>query len=366
MLFGAWWGKRYDDNSRHLYEYVVAKQKDIKAIWMTADRHIYDKLKAQNMPVCFSRSLKAYWYALRAKNVVTVTSREDIGKNLVPFTGRMRQIQLWHGVPLKKIMYDDEFSELLKLTKLQQFKKQIYHYPKKNYYVGCTSKYYKKEFQHTFRLPPEQILNFGYARNDYFFSNHINNYRNIYKGKKIILYMPTHRKEGQEPMNMETILNLPSINKICCDNNVVFLIKKHYYHSAEEQLQPDKYSNIFDITNENPSVQELLEAADIFITDYSSCYIDHLILNRPQIFYAYDLQQYMSHDRGFVFEYCQRNMPGKICKNMEQLKKELNNLLSGIDVYGEQRSRWRDFFFDPENQGIVAPKQIETIISLDK
>lgn len=366
MIFGAWWGKRYDDNSRYLYEYTVANRTTIKAIWMTADRLIYDSLKSQNMPVCFANSFKAYWYALRAKNVVTVTSREDIGKNLVPFTGRMRQIQLWHGVPLKKIMYDDEYNGMSNLTKFQRIRKKILDFPKRNYYVGCTSEFFHKQFVHTFRLPYNHILNFGYARNDYFFGEHTNTYRQRYVGKKIILYMPTHRMQGKETMNMNEILDLEAINDLCMQNKAVFLIKKHFYHSSESQIPNNEYTNVFEITQENPSVQELLEASDIFITDYSSCYIDHLFLDRPQIFFAYDLKRYMSQDRGFYFEYKQETMPGKICYNTQQLQEELNQLLLGVDSFAEKRKSIKDFFYDIDNQNVVAGKQIDTIVSLDK
>ena len=43
---------------------------------------------------------------------------------------------------------------------------------------------------------------------------------------------------------------------------------------------------------------------------------------------------------------------------------ELEDFLSGVDYYKEKRQQRLDFFYSKENQGIVALRQIETILSL--
>ena len=81
FVFGAWLGEKYDDNSRYLYEYVLKNKKDSKVYWITKNAIVYNKLKDKNFPVLMAKSFKAHWVSFRAKFIVTVTGKEDIGKN---------------------------------------------------------------------------------------------------------------------------------------------------------------------------------------------------------------------------------------------------------------------------------------------
>ena len=47
---------------------------------------------------------------------------------------------------------------------------------------------------------------------------------------------------------------------------------------------------------------DIADIFDILITDYSSIYIDYLLLDRPLIFLPYDKEQYLK-GRGMNFEY---------------------------------------------------------------
>lgn len=64
------------------------------------------------------------------------------------------------------------------------------------------------------------------------------------KGKKMILYAPTHRKEGKEPFPLEENFDFERLNQWCKKHQTVFVIKKHFYH-REEETDPDHFANIF-------------------------------------------------------------------------------------------------------------------------
>lgn len=217
-------------------------------------------------------------------------------------------------------------------------------------------------YESAFRTTQDKMLNIGQARNDYFFKDTPNGYKEKYIGKKIVAYMPTHRQEGKKSMNMYHILDLPSMDAVLTKYNAVLIIKKHFYH-REETSVGEEYSNIIEVTNRNSETFELLKAADVLITDYSSCSVDYLLLNRPQIFFCFDKEDYLLNDREMYFDYYS-TLPGPLCLNNDELIKELENVLSGVDHYKEKRQQRLDFFYSKENQGIVAPKQIETILSL--
>ena len=362
MLFGAWFGKKYDDNPRYLFEYVVENCPDIKAVWMTEDPGVYQRLQAQNLPVCMSNTEEGKALAKSAKYIFTATGRIDVGQDNLQYLGGAYYINLWHGLPLKKIMYDDEYSEASKKNLKYYVRDLIEKIPYRHYYVVSTSDAITDIYESAFRVKRSQILQLGQPRNDCFFRDHENMYRTRFPGKKIILYMPTHRNEGAVAMDMAKLLDLEKLNEICKQNDAVLLIKKHFYHAGEPDVTA-QYDCIFDITNEVTESQNLLDAAAVLITDYSSCYIDYLLLDRPIIFYNYDAENYQKNDRQLYFEYDEAT-PGAKCADYAAFETNLTDLLAGKDAYAGDRERVRDLFYCKQAQKSVSENIIATVRQL--
>ena len=363
ILFGAWFGEKYDDNSRALFEYVLKNRKDIHAYWITANKEVYSNMKEKGLPVFMNTSRKAIMLALRARYYVSVVMLygKDSGNNLSKYMGGIRVINLWHGLPLKKIAFDDKYHPMPQTFRgklLNYFDEKVF----RNTYHIATSPGIAKIYRSCFKADEEHVLILGQARNDYFYTPHQNPYKERFDNRKIILYMPTHRREGKQVMDMTKLLDLSNINTLCEKNNAIFLIKKHFYHSKEESLD-NSYENIIEITNEKPSAQVLLDCADILITDYSSCYIDYLLLDRPILFYSYDLEDYLANDREMYFDY-KSSVPGCICENNVELESEISSILNGEDNYKGKREYWRNFFYSKDNQQLVSKKQIDAIMKL--
>lgn len=362
IIFGAWFGNKYDDNPRYLYEYLLKKRSDLKICWMTSNIDVYNRLVSEKKPVCLSNSLKGAFLSLRAKYICTATGMLDIGEKNIKFLGRAYYINLWHGLPLKKIMYDDEFSNMAKNNLKNKIIDILNYIPYKNYYVVSTSETISKIYESAFRVKKNQIIQLGQPRNDYFFIEHENQYIERFKNKKIILYMPTHRNEGKTPIKLDEIFDLDYLNSWCKKNNYVFLVKKHFYHSKEPIIE-NSYDSIFEITNEITETQVLLDAADVLISDYSSCYIDYLLLDRPIIFYNYDLEQYQKQDRKLYFDY-DSVTPGFKCEKFSEMKKILEKIENGDDEYKKERENVRNLFYSKINQSEISPVLIGAILNL--
>ena len=93
--------------------------------------------------------------------------------------------------------------------------------------------------------------------------------------------------------------------------------------------------------------QELLLASDLLITDYSSCYFDFLLLDRPIIHYAYDYQSYGSIDRGFYYD-LENVSGGSIVKTEEKLLESLDKNLSEPDLHKRDREKTIAFLLNNE------------------
>lgn len=357
VIYGAWFGNKFADNSKYLYRMAI-KDKELRNIWITKSEKVYKEMKEFGYEVYMSKSLKAIFHQLTAGIYFTCTGKEDVDYYLL---GSAKHVELWHGVPLKKIMYDDKYNQSID-TRESQLKTVLKNRMKQKVYVIATSKKIKEIYINAFRLESERILNLGQPRNDVFFNDDIEdiNFSKEFKNKKVILYMPTHRNEGKTRLKITEIMDLPKLNKICKENDYIFLIKKHYYHIDEEE-NIDQYENIIDITKEIYDSQLLLKYAEILITDYSSCYIDYLLLNRPIIFYNFDYKNYIMNDREMYFEYS-KVTPGEKVINYLELEHEILNLISKKDIYKEERERVKSIFYSIENQRSVSVNLLNTLI----
>lgn len=81
-------------------------------------------------------------------------------------------------------------------------------------------------------------------------------------------------------------------------------------------------------------IQELLMDTDLLITDYSSTYIDYLLLDRPMVFYDFDYQDYLRTDREMYYDYDDVT-PGYKAETFGQLLDELD-LIFQEKISGER------------------------------
>ncbi len=172
--------------------------------------------------------------------------------------------------------------------------------------------------------------------------------------------MPKHRNEGKKEMPINEIFNLGLLNYFCSEHDFLFVIKKHFYHNQEiENLAA--HPHIKDITQQEYDTQQLLKHTDILITDYSSCFVDFLLLNRPVIFYNYDYADYVLNDRDLYFDY-DSTTPGVKVKDFEQLITALDNvLLQKVDLFEEKRMFVKNIFYSKDNQRKVGKKILDFV-----
>lgn len=360
LIFGSWFGNKYADNARYLYEYILYNRKDLHPVWMTNNNTVYNKLHMQGVPVCKSGTIDGIKKAIRASAVFLCTSSEDIGRWEATFIGYAVSVNLWHGIPLKKIMYDDKYNTLLNHPRFNAIKEKIISIPLKKSFICSSSPAITKIYKSAFRMNEKYIWEVGQPRNDYFLLPHKNSIKQRFLSRKLVVYMPTHRNEGKTPINLDEIFDLRDLDLLLEMNDAFLIIKKHYYHRNDPKLDSSKYSRIVEISQENIDTQELLDAADILITDYSSCYVDYLFLNRPLLFYDYDYEDYLKQDRQLYFDY-ETTTPGPKCRNYDELKKQLEEVLCGKDNYQSQREKVGKMFYGEQIGTLSSPRVLAAV-----
>ena len=87
----------------------------------------------------------------------------------------------------------------------------------------------------------------------------------------------------------------------------------------------------------------LVGRADALLTDYSSVYIDYLLLDRPIGFVTDDWDAYRN-SRGFVFDDPRAVMPGPFLTDYAELTTFLSDVASGNDPFQDRRRTLADRF----------------------
>lgn len=139
------------------------------------------------------------------------------------------------------------------------------------------------------------------------------------RGKKIFLYAPTFRGgvAVAETPNYKQF-DLERLHVVLGDDAII-LIKHHpiikdiYMPKIPENLK-DTFA--VDVTR-TLSIEDLMITADVCITDYSSLIFEYSLLNKPLVFYAYDLKKFFDW-RGFYYDY-EELTPGPVCYTMDEL-----------------------------------------------
>ena len=107
-VFGAWFGNQFNDNTAYLFKYVLCNQSNVKAVWLTKNSQIIKDLRKKGYPIYHKNSIKGFWYGSRAGATFINCGYDDVNKYCIK---QSLIVQLWHGIPLKKIKSDDMINE---------------------------------------------------------------------------------------------------------------------------------------------------------------------------------------------------------------------------------------------------------------
>lgn len=275
---------RYTGNSRYLYEEMIKKQYD--NVYFVTTNELVSK-ERRIVP-----NSKDFFNKLYSSKIVIFESW--IPDKFVKPNNAI-WINLWHGTPLKKMLFDSNEGEII--VDKPNHKIQKYNAIRKMDYLVVDNKNISKYFETSFLMSPEQILSYGYPRVKYLIDNknnkklktEIRNKLNVSKDKKIVMYLPTWRDynySNKGELDFDYFLDKDKLNKYLDDDNYVIISKDHVF------LRKAK-----DVTMTDIETQELLLVSDFVITDYSSVIYDAFAIDVPVCIIAKDYEKY-SKSRG--------------------------------------------------------------------
>lgn len=362
VVFGGENGQGFRGNTKYLFLEMV-KDPNLRCIWIAKNQKVIEEVNSLGYEAYMVHSMKGIISQLRAKLIIHSHSiNDDFSKALL---GGATSYLTWHGVGLKKVWGANKSTFSYKILNESKgirklFGKMVVRTNQaKSTYVVSTSPRVSSYYPETFLVPKEHILELGQVRNDVFFKETIEDHEipAWIREEKIILYMPTHRKFGKLEKDINTVFDFQRLNEFCKRNGYKFLVKRHMYSSGE---LPTVYPNIIDISHEAYDPQLLLKYTDVLVTDYSSCYTDFLLLNRPVLFFCYDLDMYLQKSNEMYFNYFDVT-PGPKSYKFADFLVDLEITVKDNKQNEAERKRVLNIFYSKENQKPVLDRQLQYI-----
>ena len=162
---------------------------------------------------------------------------------------------------------------------------------------------------------------------------------------KIIAYLPTFRDSGDTCFSFLGVKD-PTFWKMLDERNIVIVHKAHFA-DVNQYRNEEEYKRVLCIND--VAAQELMAASDMLITDYSSCFFDYLILDRPIIHYIYDYDFYKNKDRGLYYD-VEQVACGDTPRTEQELIEAIRKNLNEVDRNRLLRSTRREKFISFENE----------------
>ena len=358
-IFGGFSGKDFWGNSKYLYLYTSHNYPKIEAIWISRNKELVKELKSKGYKSVRKWSLQGIKYALRAKFVIY----DNIPNSVNKYFANGINIQLYHGIPLKKIDIKSlsknpviyKFWNTLRYSRgfKRLFFKLFFPYViKTDDWAFISTPNYIEEFSEALCINKEKIIPLGFPRNDVLFSlikgmeigMDLTSFKIVKKaseeGKKILIYMPTFRDTGDTAFDQ--IFNLEALNGVLENLNAILIIKYHaasslihYIKSYTAQKKNDKLN--FVIYDTASDIQPILPYSNLLISDYSGVFFDYLFLDKPIIFYAHDLEKYLQEDRELYHDY-HSYVPGIIVYNFNDMLNMIQSIIQkNRDTFKKKR-----------------------------
>ncbi|MCT1579225.1 CDP-glycerol glycerophosphotransferase family protein [Oceanobacillus kimchii] len=264
-------------------------------------------------------------------------------------------IQIWHAAGAFKTF---GFSRIGRPGGPSPHSKNHRNYTK----AAVSSDGIRKHYAEGFGIDLEKVSATGIPRSDIFFDEDYKYYVRerlfkkypFLKMKKVILFAPTFRGNGQASAHYPfEVLNLKKLYENLKDE-YIFIFKIHPFVKNELNI-PYEYTDFFFDLSDYREVNDLLLITDLLITDYSSICFEFALLNKPMLFFGFDVEQYIQ-DRDFYYNFFEF-IPGPLVRDTDEIIYSIK--ADNIDY--ERIKSFVKYFFD-NNLGDASKNVVDQLI----
>ncbi|MFT4165535.1 MAG: CDP-glycerol glycerophosphotransferase family protein [Microlunatus sp.] len=347
VLFDVFSGSSTSDSPRAMLDELRRRELDLELYWTVEDMDIETPPGARPLLI-HSR----HWIEVLSRACYLVSNHH------FPFYFRKGPeqiyVQTWHGTPLKRIANDIK-APRQSLRYLALMKREAASWD----YLLAQNDFAAARLPAAFGYDGP-VINEGYPRNDALINADAAARNAVRQGLGLrdelaILYAPTWR---------DSTTGRPSLVNHLDSNLIARQVKSRarvlYRGHANQRhgTQPPPAPSLINVTT-YPDVNDLILAADVLVTDYSSIMFDFCVTGKPMIFLVPDLEVYRDQTRGFYLD-LELIAPGPLCRTTAEVIGQLSDLAM---LSAEHAARYETFRqrFAPKDDGAASQRVVDRV-----
>ena len=281
-----------------------------RTVWLTADARQDAEAAARGIPTVRRDSLAGFWRTARARVVVVTHGFGDVNRYA---TAGAMIVQLWHGIPLKRIGLDSPATLRAPIPALRPMIRRLYRATQRRIaLIPAASHLVRGRLESAFALTDESVPVTGEPRVDVLSqgapADRVSAARERLEtvltrnggegagSRRLVLYAPTWRDGADDPA-VPTRGDWRAIHAMLEEHDAMLLVRSHplgagdYADGAGDRVRMLGSDLVADVT-------PLLPALSVLVTDYSSLVFDASLVPVPVVFLAPDAAEY-AVERGF-------------------------------------------------------------------
>ncbi|HKH18901.1 MAG TPA: CDP-glycerol glycerophosphotransferase family protein [Solirubrobacteraceae bacterium] len=355
VVYASFGGRQYSDSPRAIHQELVRQGAPLEHLWVVRDG------------MCeVPRTATVLREGSREHHEAFARSRFIIANDHFPDWYRRRpdqtSIQTWHGTPLKRLGLDVLGTRRKVRRLLRGLDRQVDNWQ----YLVSPNRFSSPILRDTYGIEGE-VLEIGYPRVDVLAapdsdvrSRRVRSSLGLPHDARLVLYAPTYRDhivDRRGRFRMEMQLDLERLRAAVGDDTVILFRKHHYVVDAV----PETADGFVRDVSAYPDGTELMLAADVLITDYSSMTFDFANTRRPMLFFTYDLEAYRDEVRGLYLDLA-AIAPGPLLRTTDEVAEALGDLDA---VQRDSARRYDEFVstFCSLDDGGASARVIERVIA---
>lgn len=359
VFFESYYGRQVSCNPLAIDREIAARYPALPRYWsVTSERQ---SVPAGATPVLVGGR---EWFA--ARRLATLVVVNDWLRYGFTRSAGQTVLQTWHGTMLKHLALGRQNVSLR--TRLA-----IRRESRRWSLVLSQNPHSTEQFRESYAFSGE-IIESGYPRDDRLARADLGDARNpierstarlalgIPEGVSVLAYVPTWRDQGAAVVDE---LNVNALAAELGDDWVVVARGHTRTHAFGGYLRVDP--RVID-ASAHPDINDVILAADLLVTDYSSVMFDTAVAGVPMAFFVPDLAAYRDRERGFTFDF-EQTAPGPLLTARTDVVAHARELQAHgaaapwVAAYAEPYAAWRAQF-TPHDDGNATARVVDCLEEL--
>lgn len=353
VFFESFYGKQVSCNPLALDREIAARFPDLPRYWSVASERV--EVPSGAIPVLVG---SPDWFAARRQAQLLVVN--DWLRYRFKRAKHQTVLQTWHGTMLKHLALGRPGVGLrTRLAIRRESRRWSLMLSQNAHSTG--------QFRSSYAFHGD-ILETGYPRDDRLATAVAGGERiaiavdaakralRVPVEKRVLAYVPTWRDGGQT-------VNTLDVHALAAELGEEWVIvARGHTRSAGSYTAPllglgaTARQAVVDAST-HPDVNDVILAADVLVTDYSSVMFDAAVARVPMVFFVPDLASYRDRERGFTFDF-EQTAPGPLLTTRAAV---VESVQAGVPK-GEAYSAWCERYV-PHDDGHAASRVVDALVA---